>query len=42
LDGRLIELTQKHIREVQELTDRLDVLEARLMGMSDPHEAGLN
>jgi hypothetical protein len=42
LDGRLIELTAKHIREVQQLTDRLDVLEARLMGLSDPHEAGLN
>jgi hypothetical protein len=42
LDQRIVELTQKHIREVQALTDRIDILEARLMGLSDPHEAGLN
>jgi hypothetical protein len=43
LDQRLIELTQKHIREVQELTDRADRLEAEIMALhGDAKQQGLN
>jgi hypothetical protein len=43
LDGRLVELTQKHIREVQELTDRMDVLQSEIMALhGDVKRQGLN
>jgi hypothetical protein len=43
LDGRLVELTEKHIREVQQLTDRLDRLESEIMALhGDAKQQGLN
>jgi hypothetical protein len=41
-NNRLQELAQKVIDENQRLTDRLGVLEARLMALSDSRGAGLN
>jgi hypothetical protein len=43
LDGRLVELTEKHNAEMQAASDRMDHLESRLMALSaDPEQLGLN
>jgi hypothetical protein len=43
LDGRLTQLAEKHVKEMQAASDRMDLLESRLMALSaDPEQLGLN